>query len=162
MFAAHLGGVRLGYEAGMTIATTYADHHRHCDEAFAQAEAEAQEGDWEAARGAFERFTQALTTHLSSEEQTLFPAFEAATGMTAGPTAVMRLEHAQMRQLLGELTHALAAKDADGFGGAAETLLVLMQQHNLKEENMLYPMCDRALGGDAALLQRVTDELAQA
>jgi hypothetical protein len=30
-------------------------------------------------------------------------------------------------------------------------LLIMMQQHNLKEENILYPMCDQALAGDADL-----------
>jgi iron-sulfur cluster repair protein YtfE (RIC family) len=32
--------------------------------------------------------------------------------------------------------------------GASETLNMLMQQHNIKEENMLYPMADRAMGAD--------------
>ena len=26
---------------------------------------------------------------------------------------------------------------------------MLMQQHNMKEENILYPMCDQALGAEA-------------
>ncbi len=58
----------------------------------------------------------------------------------------MRLEHAQMRPLLAQLEAACAARDGDGYAGAAETLLILMQQHNMKEENILYPMCDQALG----------------
>jgi iron-sulfur cluster repair protein YtfE (RIC family) len=29
--------------------------------------------------------------------------------------------------------------------GNAETLLIMMQQHNVKEENVLYPMCDQHL-----------------
>ena len=29
---------------------------------------------------------------------------------------------------------------------------MLMQQHNMKEENILYPMCDRALGAEAESL----------
>ena len=40
---------------------------------------------------------------------------------------------------------ARAAQDADAYSGEAETLLIMMQQHNMKEENMLYPMCDQRL-----------------
>ena len=29
---------------------------------------------------------------------------------------------------------------------------MLMQQHNMKEENILYPMCDQALGPEAERL----------
>lgn len=38
---------------------------------------------------------------------------------------------------------------------AAETLLFLMQQHNSKEETVLYPMADRMLSD--ALLARFND-----
>jgi hemerythrin-like domain-containing protein len=78
--------------------------------------------------------------------------------MTSGPTEVMRGEHRQMRDLLGQMKGALASKDSDAFGGAADTLLILMQQHNMKEENILYPMCDNALGSSdigASLVERL-------
>lgn len=65
--------------------------------------------------------------------------------MSAGPSQVMRFEHAQMRELLAQMNDAVARRDAGRFSGAAETLLVMMQQHNMKEENILYPMCDRTL-----------------
>lgn len=146
----------------MSFFDTYSQHHRHCDDAFARAEESAQGGDWAKARADFDAFSKAMATHFASEEETLFPAFEDRTGMRQGPTQVMRLEHDQMRQLLAEMTGALDAQDAEGFGGAAETLLVLMQQHNMKEEHMLYPMCDRALGGDGALLEKTQTELARA
>jgi hypothetical protein len=41
----------------------------------------------------------------------------------------------------------LAARDARRIRTVPPTpLLILMQQHNMKEENILYPMCDNALG----------------
>jgi hemerythrin-like domain-containing protein len=58
----------------------------------------------------------------------------------------MRMEHGQMRGLLVQMAANLAVRDAEDFGGNAETLLILMQQHNIKEENILYPLCDRTLG----------------
>ena len=83
--------------------------------------------------------------HLAAEEVTLFPAFEQRTGMVMGPTRVMRAEHDQMRQLIDAAEEALTARDAEEYSGTAETLLIMTQQHNMKEENILYPMCDQHL-----------------
>ncbi|MEI7536931.1 MAG: hemerythrin domain-containing protein [Comamonadaceae bacterium] len=128
------------------------DHHRHCDDLFVAAEESAQRGDWAAAAPAFKRFQDQMTAHFAAEEELLFPAFEAATGMSAGPTQMMRHEHEQMRSLLSQLAAACDAHDGDSYDGVGETLLMLMQQHNMKEENILYPMCDQALGAQAQSL----------
>ena len=128
------------------------DHHRHCDTLFVAAEEAVQRGDWAVAAPAFERFHEQMNAHFAAEEDLLFPAFEAATGMSAGPTKMMRYEHEQMRALLAQLAAACAAHDSEGYAGAAETLLMLMQQHNMKEENILYPMCEQALGAEAERL----------
>lgn len=127
------------------------EDHRRCDELFAQAEAAAAQGDLSACQSCLSAFTRALLHHFSMEEQILFPAFEEKTGMRMGPTRVMLMEHEQMRGLLGELSAALAAGDPEEYLGQAETLMILMQQHNMKEEQMLYPMSDRALNGDDIL-----------
>lgn len=131
------------------------DHHR-CDDLYARSETAAAESDWDAAGEAFARFRAALLRHFRMEEETLFPAFEAASGQAFGPTAVMRLEHEQMRNLLNGMARALVDRDRQAYLGIAETLLVLMQQHNFKEERVLYPMSDGVLGGDTeALLERM-------
>jgi len=123
------------------------EHHKHCDDLFAQAEASFREQRPSDGRKLFGRFQAEMLAHFAAEEEVLFPQFERATGMTAGPTQMMRLEHAQMRALLAAMASAAKAGDTAGFAGNAETLLILMQQHNMKEENILYPMCDRALAG---------------
>ncbi|WP_421863359.1 hemerythrin domain-containing protein [Motiliproteus sp.] len=119
--------------------------HRRCDEFFNQAEEAVSQGQWDAAQQGWSEFQQAIEHHFSMEEQVLFPAFEQATGSTAGPTSVMRMEHDQMRQLFSQVGQALQDKDADTLLGASETLMILMQQHNMKEEQILYPMSVRAL-----------------
>ncbi|MBE0613625.1 MAG: hemerythrin domain-containing protein [Burkholderiales bacterium] len=124
-------------------------HHKHCDDLFVAAEEAVQSGDWTAATPACARLCDQMKAHFTAEEDTLFPAFEAATGNSSGPTRVMRMEHEQMRPLLAQLEAACAAQDGEAYAGAAETLLILMQQHNMKEENILYPMCDQALGAEA-------------
>lgn len=128
-------------------------NHRECDEAYARAEEAAAGGDWPAATSGFRTFHRAMIRHLAMEEGVLFPAFEDATGMAGGgPTEVMRLEHEQMRSLFAEMEQAVAARAATEFLGLCETLLVLMQQHNLKEEDMLYRMMDEVLAARAAEL----------
>jgi iron-sulfur cluster repair protein YtfE (RIC family) len=129
----------------MTTTAPLQQHHKHCDDLYARAEEACANGDWVEGAAAFAQLSAELETHFQSEEELLFPAFEAATGMRSGPTEMMRSEHRQMRELLARMASDLEARDADGYGGAAETLLILMQQHNMKEENILYPMCDNVL-----------------
>jgi hemerythrin-like domain-containing protein len=135
-----------------TIAAFLTDDHRACDEPLVAVERLVADGDWEEARRRWDEFRAAVERHFAREEDVLFPAFEAATGMTAGPTAVMRSEHRQIRQVLGALEAALGRRDRGDCLGIIETLLLLMQQHNAKEENVLYPMSDRTLGARAAAL----------
>jgi len=130
--------------------------HRDCDALFAQAENAADAGDRDTAGAAFAAFETALAHHLSIEERVLFPAFEARSGMAGGPTAVMRMEHEQMRAMLAQMQQALADAALDDFLGLAETLHIVIQQHNIKEEQMLYPLCDDTLADHAAaLLERM-------
>jgi len=124
-------------------------HHKHCDDLFVAAEEAVQRGDWAAATPACAHFCDQMKAHFAAEEDLLFPAFEAAAGSSSGPTRVMRYEHEQMRPLLAQIAAACTAHDGEGYAGIAETLLILMQQHNMKEENILYPMCDQALGAEA-------------
>lgn len=146
-----------------TIRSFMTDDHRHCDDLFAEAEQAMAKGNVDAGKAAFGHFRQALLAHFAAEEKTLFPTFEAKTGMTMGPTRVMRLEHEQMRTLLDDARAALEAGDVDDYIGQADTLLIMMQQHNLKEENMLYPMCDEYLAAETGdLLQHLEAELSEA
>jgi iron-sulfur cluster repair protein YtfE (RIC family) len=128
------------------------DDHDRCDALFAAAENAVSQGQWEAAGPRFADFRAALARHFAAEEETLFPAFEARTGMSAGPTEVMRAEHRQMTGLVERMAAALASRNDTAYLGESETLLMLMRQHNLKEEQILYPMADQALAADAELL----------
>ena len=127
--------------------------HRECDAFFSEAEAAVADKNWSLALAKWQLFASELTEHLAQEEDTLFPQFEQATGMTAGPTQVMRMEHQQMRALVQSLDNALAAKDKDEYLGLSETLMVMMQQHNMKEEMMLYPMMAQHLSDGEQLIE---------
>jgi DUF438 domain-containing protein len=132
--------------------TKLVQQHRECDEQLTRCEAALHKGDAEAAGRAFLLFSQDLDAHFKLEEHKLFPAFEQATGMTSGPTVVMRGEHTDIRALRDEAAAAIAAGKVDEALGAIDTLNVLIQQHNVKEENILYPMCDDRVPGLGAVL----------
>jgi len=131
------------------ITDTMAGDHRRCDLIFAEAEASVSDSNWDAGTTQFNEFHTAMEHHFSMEEGVLFPAFEEASGMTMGPTQMMRMEHTQMRQLFSDMAQAVEKQDKDAYLGLSETLMMIMQQHNMKEEQMLYPMTDRTFGGGA-------------
>lgn len=128
-----------------TISEFLTADHRHGDELFAAAAQAAERGDWAGCHERFDAFLRALKHHMAIEEQVLFPAFEQATGIAAGPTRVMRDEHQQMLALLEDVAAAIAAHDEARFRGLAHSYTALMDSHSAKEENVLYPMCDEAL-----------------
>ncbi len=121
------------------------DHHR-CDDLFATAEAAAQQEDWVTCRSDFQQFHSAMKNHFMMEELVLFKQIEELTGQPMGPEPMMRMEHEQMRELFEQMEESVAQKDVDGYLGTSETLLIFMQQHNMKEEQILYEMADSVLG----------------
>ena len=119
--------------------------HRDCDGLWAAVEAA---GDPAATASAWEAFAVAMERHFRIEEEVLFPAFERATGMVGmGPTMVMRAEHEQMRGMLRTMAGCASSGDYEGVLDHGDTLLMLIQQHNVKEEGILYPMADQHLAG---------------
>lgn len=127
-----------------TLAEFMTADHKACDDKFALAEQAAYASDWQQAESAFSAFRAAMAHHFHMEEDILFPALLAAGG-PAGPVQMMIMEHSQMNSLLDNMATVLAAKDATGYSGLSETLLIVLQQHNLKEEQILYPISERFL-----------------
>jgi len=129
----------------MIISQFMTQEHRDCDTEFAAAEQAAANGDWAKAEEDFLAFSNDTLRHFKREEDELFPAFEAQTGSSEGPTQVMRYEHEQVKGLIGKLAGALESQDKDAYLSLCESMMILLQQHNMKEEQMLYAMCDRVL-----------------
>lgn len=137
----------------MTLISQFlADDHHRCDNFFAEVEAAVSALKWEEAQHHFGLFREALEHHFTMEEQVLFSAFEEKTGMSGGPTAVMRREHEQMRDLAQMMQLDLDNQDDSSYLGHSEVLNIMMAQHNLKEENVLYQMCDQVLRNEAPRL----------
>lgn len=146
---------------GVGLVAFFSQDHEACDAAWALAETAADGEDIEQTRALWPIFEARMRRHLAMEEEILFPAFERSTGMVGmGPTVVMRHEHMQMRGLLDQMRNALDEADLPELLDQGDTLLMLIQQHNMKEEGMLYPMAADGLTGEWELLKAQLDRYA--
>ena len=132
--------------------------HRRCDELFASMEDKAS-NSLEDAKEVTKEFIEATEHHFQMEERVMFLEFEQKTGMTQGPTAMMRQEHEQMRGLMSQMVDAIDNGDKDKFFGLTETLMILMQQHNMKEEQMLYTMAQQHLSAESDRIVEMMDSM---
>lgn len=130
----------------MQIREFMTNDHRECDESFSELERLIENGDFAGALTAFESFKKQTLRHFAREEDLLFPEFTAVTGMRGGPVEVMEYEHEQLRGLLAQLEESLKNADKDGCLGICDGAMILLQQHNMKEEQMLYNMIQMHLG----------------
>lgn len=120
--------------------------HRRVDELFASAENLWNEGKEKEATQNLLAFDFTMRCHLAKEEDILFPEFIEKTGMRGGPVQVMLMEHNQIKELLKQMVSAVNASDMDTALAVADTMLILIQQHNMKEEGILYPMIRQHCG----------------
>ena len=124
-----------------TISGYYAADHDRLDELFARYRS-LKANEPMAARATFDEFRSGLQRHIAWEEDILFPVFESYTGMRhSGPTAVMRAEHRQIEHCLDVIGKGLHEGDGATDDDDAR-LLSILESHNFKEEQVLYPAID--------------------
>jgi hemerythrin-like domain-containing protein len=108
--------------------------------------------------------------HHAKEEDTLFPAMvRAGVPERGGPIPVMLAEHDQGRAAVAALERATDAyvehgpAEYDAIISAIATITTLYTDHIFKEDNILYPMAESALGADdmaelSTAFARIEDE----
>ncbi len=133
-----------------TIFDYLAWDHDRLDRLMEQCTKLAEESRFEQARAHMGEFKEGLFRHIEIEEQILFPAFEEKTGMRdVGPTAVMRMEHKDIKDAVNDIVKACEEKRLNEFERGKATLLGVLVEHNMKEEQILYPGTDRMLDNGA-------------
>lgn len=115
--------------------------HRTIDGELAAFRTSLDTGEWKASE--FVKAADALRRHIYIEEAMLFPPLREA-GFVA-PVFVMIREHAEIWDELDTVTHSIAAHDGVEARRACDRLALLLDKHNMKEEQILYPQTDAAL-----------------
>ncbi len=104
----------------------------------------------------FLNFMKGLQRHIEWEEKILFPVFEEknkikSNGLqSSGPTAVMRMEHAQIKEFL-DIIQAMIENNNIDTADVESMLFDILKSHNEREEEILYPWIDSSLGESEAL-----------
>lgn len=123
-----------------SIAEFMSRDHDRLDSVFSEFQ---RDPEGEKAQELFTQFESGLRAHIDWEEEILFPPFEEKTGMRdSGPTAVMRMEHRQIKQLLETIRGRIGNS---GVAEPAKGLVEVLTAHNQKEESILYPWLDQSL-----------------
>lgn len=99
----------------------------------------------------------ALRRHIYLEEEFVFPPMR--TGGMVAPLFVMVREHAQLWATLDVLESELSSNaDAGVLRKRCDELMAGLQQHNPKEEQVIYPQADVSLSAEA--ISHLTDFMA--
>jgi len=137
----------------MTINQFMTTDHRACDEQFANLENIIDQANFKAGQEMFDEFYSHMIRHFNMEENVMFPQFQNCEGAHCDPTPVMVMEHDQMRAIFLQMENAIKENNKEKFLGQSEALLFTMQQHNMKEEQMMYNFADDALNADEIIAQ---------
>src|SRR5579884_4436610 len=124
-------------------------HHRQASQArFSRVLAAIQSHAAPQALAAFEEFRRHAEEHMALEERDMFPELERLLGSDKGPTAALRKEHHRFRETFAYIAACIAADDPSGAAFALERLAEQIEAHDMREEWVLLPMCERLLGAD--------------
>ena len=133
-----------------TICSYLAYDHARCDALFVQAVDHVAAREWLPALKRTADFESAFARHMEMEESIIFRALEGAIGTCDGPTADLRKEHELLRGLLARVSQAVRDRKIVDFFDFADTFRIMLRQHSMKEEGILYPMADRMLADQRA------------
>lgn len=87
--------------------------------------------------------------HHGKEEGILFPEMgRSGIVREGGPLGVMLSEHVQGRELIAGMESALQSADGRAFAKSARDYIRLLDTHIWKENEVLFPMAENAIGAD--------------
>jgi hemerythrin-like domain-containing protein len=132
-----------------TLTEWMAHDHAELDRRLDDVSRMVDDGELERADHHFADVFEHAQHHMELEERVLFPRFERLTGIDQdGPTALLRWEHREMRNALGDMRQALAQGRAVEFHRARGAYEWLDSQHRVTEHRLMFPLIDQVLGED--------------
>lgn len=130
-----------------TLSHALEKEHRDIDSGIEEYTAALRRGDTNPAP--LHRAMHALRRHIYLEEEILFPPLKAA-GMTM-PIFVMIREHGELWNTMNHLETQLDSNtNTDQLTNTCRELLAKLDNHNTKEEPIIYPHADTGLDEDTA------------
>lgn len=103
------------------------------------------DADWAIATTAATMLSTALQRHIRIEEELVFVPLDAMLDVGLVPTAGMRAEHERMVGIAGQLSGAVAQRDASRACACARMLKVILQIHFDKEHSGFFLLADQVL-----------------
>ena len=100
--------------------------------------------DWEQAAIHFDEFRRACEEHMVVEEREMFPALDASLGERSG-TAGLLADHKRFRQMTAYIAACIDLHDAEAAAFALHRFGEQFEAHDMREEWVLFPMCERLL-----------------
>lgn len=126
-----------------SIADSFEKDHDRLDQLFRDY-LQSKNSHYANARENFISFKHGLERHIAWEEEILFPIFRRKTGIIEGPVAVMEEEHRQILDIIRQINLNVENNDASS-NRLEHDLIMIIGRHNIKEENVLYPVLDQLL-----------------
>jgi iron-sulfur cluster repair protein YtfE (RIC family) len=126
--------------------------HGQLEELFLQHQEALVALDIPRARALLERYRRALEVHMRDEDELLLPLYERAGAAPRGPVELFSGEHEKIRRqltrffsLLDELAQAVTPRGVVALITDQALFKGLMEHHDLRERELLYPTLDRAV-----------------
>lgn len=121
------------------LISAFTHDHRLLDAAFSAAHRAVNEANWDTAARAFRGFWEAIETHMTTEEEHLFPAYEARHGHENPLTGILRKGHRDLRGFFEEISETIENRDSDEASALMDTVAQILTHHDEKEESEFYP-----------------------
>jgi hypothetical protein len=118
-----------------TVSVALEQHHHRLDDMLDRIEIDVEVGSWGEARRGFSLFRREL------EEEILLADVGSEWQVNYGPPAVVRGDHARIRDLLDVVEVGL--EEEYPMEETTGALAAVLAEHNAKEEHLLYPMFER-------------------
>src|SRR5215831_9030613 len=122
-----------------------ANHHRHeMESRFAAVADSLRRAAWSASGERFAALRGRIEAHMSIEERDIFPLLDRLLPQR-DLIAALRREHARFREVLAYVGACIDMRDASAASFALERLFEQLENHDAREEWILFPMCERLL-----------------
>ena len=128
------------------------DIHKVLKEVFLQHQEALLDGNLVRAKERLAEFERRLLHHIWEEETLLLPVYERAGAIPGGPPVLFTGEHKRMQELLAGFKQTLSSLEQDPDSRKRGILWLLdrqatfknlMDHHDQRETNILYPALDR-------------------